>query len=74
MVHPPRVQIPSRLPVERGSHRPGRGFRDLQPLLKQSLTDEDRDRLANLGTNGSRNVEGLTMTHCLPNERVVVSR
>ena len=48
--------------------------RHLEPLPKQQLTDEERDRMANLGKNGPRNVEGLTMTHCVPNERVVVER
>ena len=48
--------------------------RHLQPLQSQDLTDEDRERLANLGKNPPRDVEGLTMTHCVPNERVVVDR
>lgn len=48
--------------------------RHLEPLPKQQLTDEERERLANLGNNGPRNVEGLTMTHCVPNERVVAER
>jgi catalase len=48
--------------------------RHLKPLPKQTLTDEERERLANLGKNGPRNVEGLHMTHCVPNERVVGSR
>jgi catalase len=48
--------------------------RHLKPLPKQTLTDEERGRLASLGKNGPRNVEGLQMTHCVPNERVVVSR
>ncbi|HEU4423376.1 MAG TPA: catalase [Pilimelia sp.] len=48
--------------------------RHLEPLPHQSLTDEDRDRLANLGKNGPRDVRGLTMTHCVLNERVVTSR
>ncbi len=48
--------------------------RHLEPLPKQQLTDEDRERLANLGKNGPRDVAGLVMTHCVPNERVVVSR
>ncbi|MBA8951074.1 catalase [Actinomadura namibiensis] len=43
----------------------------LKPLQSQDLTDEDRQRLANLGKNGSRDVAGLKMTHCVPNERVV---
>ncbi|PRX96314.1 catalase [Allonocardiopsis opalescens] len=42
---------------------------DLEPLPNQRLTDEDRARLARLGKNGSRDVTGLTMTHCVPNER-----
>ncbi|MEV5892298.1 catalase [Nonomuraea fuscirosea] len=42
---------------------------DLEPLQSQDLTDEDRDRLAKLGRNGPRDVEGLKMTHCVPNER-----
>jgi catalase len=48
--------------------------RHLEPLPKQTLTDEDRERLANLGKNGPRNVDGLTMTHCVPDERAVASR
>ncbi|TDD27788.1 catalase [Actinomadura sp. KC06] len=43
----------------------------LQPLPGQDLTDEDRQRLQNLGKNGSRDVAGLKMTHCVPNERAV---
>ncbi|WP_067490037.1 catalase [Actinomadura hibisca] len=45
--------------------------KNLKPLASQDLTDEDRQRLANLGKNGPRNVEGLQMTHCVPNERAV---
>jgi len=48
--------------------------RHLEPVPKQTLTDEDRERLANLGKNGPRDVDGLTMTHCVPNERAVASR
>jgi len=48
--------------------------RHLEPLPKQVLTEEDRSRLANLGKNGPRDVEGLRMTHCVPNERAVVER
>ena len=44
----------------------------MEPLVNQVLTDEDRRRLENLGANGPRPVEGLKMTHCVPNERVVV--
>jgi catalase len=46
----------------------------LEPLASQDLSDSDRERLANLGKNGPRNVEGLQMTHCVPNERAVVER
>ena len=46
----------------------------LEPLASQDLTDSDRERLTNLGKNGPRNVEGLQMTHCVPNERAVVER
>ena len=47
---------------------------DLGPLPSQVLTDEDQQRLANLGNNGPRSVEGLVMTHVVPNERHVVER
>ena len=46
----------------------------LEPLVGQDLTDEDRKRLSNLGKNPPRDVEGLTMTHCVPDERHVVTR
>lgn len=49
-------------------------IKDLGPLPTQTLTDEEQERVKNLGSNGLRNVEGLTMTHCVPNEHVVVSR
>ncbi|OPG14786.1 catalase [Microbispora sp. GKU 823] len=44
----------------------------LEPLASQDLTDEDRERLSNLGKNGPRDVSGLKMTHCVPDERAVV--
>lgn len=47
---------------------------DLQPLASQDLSESDRQRLTNLGKNGSRNVEGLQMTHCVPNERAIIER
>ncbi|GGC08489.1 catalase [Cellulomonas carbonis] len=47
--------------------------RHLEPLPGQTLTEEERTRLANLGKNGPRDVSGLVMTHCVPNERVVVA-
>jgi catalase len=42
----------------------------LEPLASQDLTDQDRARLAKLGKNGPRDVDGLQMTHCVPDERV----
>ena len=48
--------------------------RDLEPLASQTLTDEEQQRLANLGKNGRRDVAGLAMTHCVPNTREVVAR
>lgn len=46
----------------------------LEPLQSQTLTEEDRQRLGNLGRNGPRDVSGLDMTHCVPNQRHVVER
>ncbi|MHA7146801.1 catalase [Arthrobacter sp. TmT3-37] len=48
--------------------------KDLPPLASQTLSEEELERLKNLGSNGPRDVEGLTMTHCVPNEHVVVTR
>ncbi|WP_104182265.1 catalase [Arthrobacter sp. B0490] len=48
--------------------------KDLPPLASQTLSDDELTRLKNLGNNGPRDVEGLTMTHCVPNEHVVVTR
>ncbi len=45
--------------------------RGRQPLATQEFTDEEHERLANLGSNGPRDVGGLVMTHCVPNERDV---
>ncbi len=47
--------------------------KDLPPLQSQTLNEDELARLANLGHNGPRNVEGLMMTHCVPNERVVLA-
>ncbi|MGW5259834.1 catalase [Microbispora sp. NPDC004025] len=44
----------------------------LEPLASQDLTEEDKERLANLGKNGPRDVSGLKMTHCVPDERATV--
>ncbi|SEF62442.1 catalase [Thermomonospora echinospora] len=43
--------------------------KNLEPLASQTLNDAERERLANLGKNGRRDVSGLKMTHCVPNER-----
>jgi catalase len=42
----------------------------LPPLATQTLTEDELARAANLGKNGPRDVTGLAMTHCVPNERV----
>ena len=47
--------------------------RYLSPLATQTLSDAELDRIANLGKNGPRDVSGLAMTHCVPNERVVLA-
>lgn len=46
----------------------------MPPLPGQTLTEEDRVRLGRLGDNPPRDVTGLTMTHCVPDERHVVDR
>jgi catalase len=46
--------------------------RDLPPLASQTLTEEELHRAAHLGKNGSRDVTGLDMTHCVPNENRVI--
>jgi catalase len=43
--------------------------RDLPPLQSQTLDEDELQRAANLGKNGPREVDGLEMTHCVPNER-----
>ncbi|UUO04032.1 catalase [Mycolicibacterium novocastrense] len=47
--------------------------RDLEPLKSQTLSEDEERRRQHLGKNGPRDVEGLTMTHCVPNERVVMA-
>jgi catalase len=61
-------------------HRVGEGLgisaddvRGLAPLATQTLTEAELARAANLGNNGPRDVTGLEMTHCVPNERVVLA-
>ena len=48
--------------------------RHLELLPGQTVTQEDEERLRSLGTNGPRDVAGLQMTHCVPNERHIVQR
>ncbi|CAB4914827.1 unannotated protein [freshwater metagenome] len=43
--------------------------RHLKPLPSQGWGPAEQARLENLGSNGPRDVSGLTMTHCVPNER-----
>ncbi len=43
--------------------------RGLEPLATQTLNDDERARLENLGKNGSRDVGSLIMTHGVPNQR-----
>jgi catalase len=57
-------------------HRVGEGLgigaddvRGLGPLATQTLNEAELARAANLGGNGPRDVAGLVMTHCVPNER-----
>jgi catalase len=45
----------------------------LEPLATQTLSEAELQRAANLGHNGPRDVEGLVMTHCVPNEHAAVS-
>lgn len=47
--------------------------RGLAPLATQTLTEAELARAANLGNNGPRDVAGLVMTHCVPNERVALA-
>jgi catalase len=46
--------------------------RGLEPLQSQDLTEAELGRARNLGNNGTRDVSGLQMTHCVPNEHVTV--
>ncbi|MGW6174268.1 catalase [Arthrobacter sp. NPDC055138] len=48
--------------------------KDLGPLASQNLSQAEHAWMANLGKNGPRDVSGLTMTHCVPNERLKVDR
>jgi catalase len=46
--------------------------RHLEPLPTYPLNSEEQTRLENLGKNGPRDVTGLVMTHCVPNEHAQV--
>jgi catalase len=46
--------------------------RALKPLASQHLTEQELARAANLGKNGTRDVTGLQMTHCVPNANDVI--
>jgi catalase len=45
----------------------------LPPLRSQGWGPEEQQRLEHLGQNGPRDVTGLEMTHCVPNERVALA-
>jgi catalase len=47
--------------------------RSLKPVPTQGWGDAEQQRLDNLGNNGPRDVEGLVMTHCVPNEHVAIA-
>ena len=47
--------------------------RGLEPLATQTLTEEELERPPNLGKNGPRDVEGMVMTHCVPNEHAALA-
>jgi catalase len=47
--------------------------RHLQPLASQGWGPAEQERLDNLGNNGTRDVNGLVMTHCVPNEHVEIA-
>jgi catalase len=47
--------------------------RHLQPLPAHPLSEDDLQRLANLGNNPPRELGDLVMTHCVPNEHVPVA-
>ena len=47
--------------------------RHLKPVENQGWGEAEQQRLDNLGNNGPRDVEGLVMTHCVPNEHVVIA-
>ena len=44
-----------------------------EAAAEPGLAEDEQQRLDNLGANGPRDVSGLTMTHCVPNERVATA-
>ncbi|MCW2960329.1 MAG: katA [Thermoleophilia bacterium] len=48
--------------------------RGMAPLATQTLSVAEEAWRSQLGANGDRDVAGLVMTHCVPNERHVVTR
>ena len=47
--------------------------RHLPPLASHPLSEDDLQRVANLGNNPPREVGDLVMTHCVPNEHAAVA-
>jgi catalase len=47
--------------------------RGLKPLPSQGWGEAEQQRLDNLGNNGPRDVEGVEMTHCVPNEHAALT-
>jgi catalase len=47
--------------------------RHLPPLKSQGWGEEEQRRLEHLGSNGPRDVSGVEMTHCVPNEHVALA-
>ena len=46
---------------------------DRLPVPTQGWGEAEQQRLDNLGNNGPRDVEGLVMTHCVPNEHAALA-
>ena len=57
--------------VARASASPPTTSASLGPLATQTLSEEELSGRATWARNGPRDVAGLTMTHCVPNERDV---
>jgi catalase len=48
-------------------------IKHLEPVPTQGWGEAEQARLDNLGSNGPRDVEGVEMTHCVPNEHAAVA-